>query len=52
MSTKQNRLSPSNAGKLVNMVQNLRAVRKLKIKFSSVELNTKYSADVEAVLLD
>ena len=48
MSKKRNRLAPANAEKLVYIFHNTRAIRKIE----NVDLNYKYAADVEAMLLE
>ena len=48
MSKKRNRLAPANAEKLVYIFHNMRAIRKIE----NVHLNSKYAADVEAMLLE
>ena len=48
MSKKRNRLSPTNAEKLVYIFHNMCAIRKLE----NVDLNFKYVADVQAMLLE
>ena len=48
MSKKRNRLALANAEKLVYIFHNMRAIRKIE----NVSLNTKYAADVEAMLLE
>ena len=48
MSKKRNRLAPANAENIVYIFHNMRAIRKIE----NVDLNSKYAADVEAMLLE